>query len=122
MIRKPEELTATGKRFCMIIYGAPGQGKTTLALSAPNPILCDFDRGVLRVRAEHRTATAEFEGYAEFLDDIQTPEFKRYETIVIDTAGSMLSMMAEHCRQLKGRGVKVHKIRYKRLCKMPIDK
>jgi hypothetical protein len=27
-----------------------------------------------------------------------------------------------HCRQLKGRGVKVHKIRYKRLCKMPIDK
>ena len=54
MIVKPENMNFSDKTFSMIIYGSPGVGKTTLALSAPDPILLDFDRGVSRVRAEHR--------------------------------------------------------------------
>lgn len=43
MIRQPEEMTFTDKKFSMIIYGSPGLGKTTLALSAPAPVIIDFD-------------------------------------------------------------------------------
>ena len=104
MIKKPQELSAEGKKFSMILYGEPGIGKTTLALSAPNPILCDFDRGVLRVRAEHRKTTVEVSNYDEFLTDIGSAEFKSYETIVVDTAGSMVSMMyAKYDKELNTR-------------------
>jgi len=93
MIKKPQEISATGKKFSMIVYGEPGIGKSTLALSAPDPILCDFDRGVLRVRAEHRQTTIEVSGYDEFLADLDSEEVRQCETLVIDTAGSMVSMM-----------------------------
>jgi len=93
MIKQPEELTAEGKKFSMIIYSEPGLGKTTLALSAANPILCDFDRGVLRVRAEHRKQTVEVANYDEFLADLEHPDFQKADTVIIDTAGSAVSMM-----------------------------
>lgn len=93
MIKKPSDITAAGKKFSMIIYGEPGIGKTTLGCSAPAPVLCDFDRGVLRVRAEHRKDTIEVSSYDEFLSDLGSEEVKGYETLIIDTAGSMVSMM-----------------------------
>lgn len=37
----------------MMIYGQAGMGKTTLALSAPKPLLLDFDNGVKRVNNAH---------------------------------------------------------------------
>lgn len=60
MIVAPENMTFSGKKFSMILYGSPGVGKTTLALSAPNPVLLDFDRGISRVRSNHRKATEFF--------------------------------------------------------------
>ena len=57
MITLPEEMTFTDKNFSMILYGPPGIGKTTPALSAPDPILIDFDHGISRVKAQHRKAT-----------------------------------------------------------------
>ena len=36
----------------ILIYGDPGIGKTTLANTAPNPLVLDFDRG--SHRASHR--------------------------------------------------------------------
>jgi len=106
-IKQPQDLSATGKKFSMIVYGEPGMGKSTLAMSAPNPILCDFDRGVLRVRAEHRVVTIEISakgGYDEFLKDLESDEVRQSETLVIDTAGSMVSMMyAKFDKQLNTR-------------------
>lgn len=93
MIKQPQELSAIGKMFSMIIYGEPGIGKTTVAKSAELPVLCDFDRGVLRVRAEHRTPTIEISNYDEFLVDLEDEQMKQFKTIIIDTAGSMVSMM-----------------------------
>jgi len=93
MIKQAQELSAIGKKFSMIIYGEPGIGKSTIALSAPNPVLCDFDRGVFRVKAEHRTTTIEVSEYDEFLADLESPEVQKCETLIIDTAGSMVSMM-----------------------------
>ena len=54
MILTPEKMDFSRQTFSAIIYGSPGIGKTTLACSAPKPLLIDFDRGVSRVRADHR--------------------------------------------------------------------
>jgi len=95
MIKKPEDLTFENKKFSMILYGAPGVGKTTLALSAPKPVLIDFDRGISRVKAYHRALTIECSKYEEVLQDIQSPEIKDCETIVIDTGGALISYLQD---------------------------
>lgn len=94
-IKKPDQLNFNDKKFSMIIYGSPGTGKTTLALSAPNPVLFDFDRGVSRVKAEHRRDTSECATYEEVLNDIRSPEMKNYETVIIDTGGSFVTILKD---------------------------
>ena len=93
MIKQPNELTFNDKKFSMILYGSPGVGKTTLALSAPNPILIDFDRGVSRVKSYHRKLTIVCSTYEEVLHDIESPEVKDCETIIIDTGGSFVTFL-----------------------------
>ena len=95
MILKPEEMSFADKKFSMIIYGPPGVGKTTLALSAPSPILIDFDRGVSRVKAYHRKATIMCDKYEEIRKDIESPEMSEFETIIIDTGGSFVTNLQE---------------------------
>lgn len=95
MIKQPMEMDFSGKKFSMIIYGSPGVGKTTLALSAPEPILIDFDRGISRVKAYHRKATIECDRYEDVLEDIKSPEIRDYQTIVIDTGGSFVSFLQD---------------------------
>lgn len=56
LIRKPNEIQIQGK-IKMLIYGQPGMGKTTMALSAPDPLLIDCDNGVQRVNPAHISDT-----------------------------------------------------------------
>lgn len=95
MIKQPTELTFNDKKFSMILYGAPGVGKTTLALSAPSPVLIDFDKGVSRVKAYHRKLTIVSQTYEEVLSDVESPEIKECETIIIDTGGSFVSYLQD---------------------------
>ena len=95
MIKQPYEMNFDSKKFSMILYGSPGVGKTTLALSAPNPILIDFDRGMSRVKSYHRKPTIVCENYEEVLHDIQLPEINEFETIVIDTGGSFITYLQD---------------------------
>lgn len=94
-IVKPDEMSFKDKKFNVILYGAPGVGKTTLALSAPAPLLIDCDRGAGRVRADFRRDMLTAESYAGILDDLQSPEIRNYETIVIDTGGSFVTMLQD---------------------------
>ena len=94
-IVKPEAMDFSKQTFSMIIYGSPGTGKTTMALSAPNPILLDFDNGISRVRAEHRKDTSVCATYEEILTDIYSPAMKDYETVVIDTGGSFITYLKD---------------------------
>ena len=96
MIKQANELTFGDKKFSMILYGAPGVGKTTLALSAPNPVLIDFDKGVSRVKAYHRRLTIVCDTYEEVLNDIQATEIKDCETIIIDTGGSFVNYLQDY--------------------------
>lgn len=92
-IRKPHELSV--QTFIKaLIYGQPGIGKTTFALSAPNPILLDFDSGVHRVESAHQTDTLQIESWQDVIDELNAGTFAHYQTIVIDTAGKMLDYMS----------------------------
>jgi len=85
----------SGKKFSMIISGSPGMGKTTMALSAPNPIIIDFDKGISRVKAQHRKPTIMCVNYEDVLADLNDPEIKKFETIIVDTGGSFITFLQD---------------------------
>lgn len=98
LIKKPNELQVK-RTLSALIYGQPGMGKTTLALSAPHPLLLDFDGGVHRVNAAHRVDTVQITKWEEVDEVLQSPEITDYATFVIDTAGKMLSFMDKYIMQ-----------------------
>ena len=55
MIRNPNDIQEGAKKIRMLIAGYPGIGKSTLALSAPNPLHIDVDFGIDRI--ERATAS-----------------------------------------------------------------
>lgn len=94
-IVRPENMDFSKQKFSAIIYGSPGTGKTTLACSAPKAILIDFDRGVSRVRADHRVPTIICDSYEEVKNDIHSPEMAEFDTVVIDTGGSFVTFLKD---------------------------
>lgn len=105
-VKKPAELDFSDKKFMVIISGQPGLGKTTLALSAPKPFLFDTDNGVARVKAEHRCPTSTVSSYEELLDDMKSEEYRAAETIVIDTAGTLVQLMKPWAKKQDARAAK----------------
>lgn len=95
MITKPEDMNFDNKKFSVLLYGAPGVGKTTLALSAPEPILIDFDRGMSRVKTQHRKTAIFCEKYEDVLADLESPEMKDFQTVIVDTGGSFVSFLQD---------------------------
>jgi len=94
-IVKPENMDFSGKKFSMIISGSPGTGKTTLALSAPNPIIIDFDKGISRVKAQHRKSTIMCSTYEDVLTDLNNPDIQKFDTIIVDTGGSFITFLQD---------------------------
>ena len=92
MIRKPNEIAAKPKKMRFLLAGFPGIGKTTLALSAPKPLLIDVDKGIDRVAAKNRTDFIQPENYEELLSDLNS-DLSDYETLVFDTGGKLLDLM-----------------------------
>lgn len=92
LIKKPHELLVQNS-IKVLIYGQPGIWKTTLALSAPAPILFDFDNGVHRVNPIHQTDTVQIESWQNMVDVLTSEDLSNYKTIVIDTAGKMLDFL-----------------------------
>lgn len=122
-VKTPAELDFSNKKFMAIISGQPGLGKTTLALSAPKPLLFDTDNGVARVKAEHRCPTSTVSSYEELLDDMKSVEYRAAETIVIDTGGTLVQLMKPWAKKQDARASKngqamfgVIKQEFDRLC------
>jgi hypothetical protein len=93
MIKKATQLDFTNKKLKVLIAGYPGIGKTTLALSAPKPLLLDLDNGIDRVEAKYRSDTSVVQSYDELLADLASADLSEYETIVVDTGGKLLELM-----------------------------
>ena len=96
LIKKAAELNLQTK-MKVLIYGQAGTGKSTLAISAPKPLLFDFDGGVHRINFSHLSGvdTVQITSYQNFLDVLEE-DLSSYESFIIDTGGKMLDYMAEH--------------------------
>ena len=92
LIRKPNELVIP-TTVKMMIYGQAGMGKSTLALSAPKPLLLDFDGGAKRINMNHlenvdSVQIEKWDDMKELLSDVQS--LAPYQSIVVDTVGKMM--------------------------------
>lgn len=74
------------------IYGDPGIWKTSLAFTAKNPILFDFDKGAYR--ASNRKDTVQIKTWQE-VATFTAQDLASYDTIIIDTAGRALDMIID---------------------------
>lgn len=77
----------------ILYYGEAGIGKTTLANTANNAIVLDFDKG--SHRASYRQDVLSIDKWADIAYNMQAflGALEKYDTIVIDTIGNMLDFM-----------------------------
>lgn len=97
LFKKPSELEFV-TTIKMLVYGQPGIGKSTMALSAPSPVMFDFDEGLKRVHVAFHCPSLQVKSWEEALqalDELKTGEVE-YSTIVIDTVGKMLDFMSDY--------------------------
>ncbi|MBR8810562.1 ATP-binding protein [Bacteroides pyogenes] len=90
LIKKSNELEIPST-IKMMLYGQAGMRKTTTALSAPKPLLLDFDNGVKRVNMSHLDGVdivqiTSWDDIKQVLQEDLSP----YQTIVVDTIGKMM--------------------------------
>lgn len=96
LIRKSTELTIPST-VKMMIYGQAGMGKSTLALSAPAPLLLDFDNGVKRINMVHLDGvdTVQVSTWQDVQMVLQE-NLSAYRTIVVDTIGKMMDYIISY--------------------------
>ena len=93
LIKKPEEQPIK-KTILGGIYGQPGIGKSTVALSLPRPLLIDVDHGLHRVQAEYRCPSVRVESYADVVNVLKE-DLSEFDTICIDTLGKLIDFMCD---------------------------
>jgi hypothetical protein len=91
LIKHPHELSVQVKIKCLI-YGQIGTGKTTLATSAPRPVLLDYDGSTHRVNYGHLCDTVPIQSWEDTQQFLKS-DLTGYETVIVDTAGKMLDYM-----------------------------
>lgn len=96
LIRKSNELVIP-TTVKMMIYGQAGTGKSTVALSAPKPLLLDFDNGVKRINMVHleNIDTVQVTSWSD-VQQVLKEDLSGYQTIVVDTIGKMMDFIITH--------------------------
>lgn len=89
-IIKKNEVIKT-ENIIVTLYGQPGIGKTSYALTSKNPILFDFDKGMQR--ALLRADCLPIDNWQQ-IDNLTENDLLAYDTIVIDTVGRLLEVLA----------------------------
>ncbi len=79
--------------FFIILYGAAGVGKSTLASHAPNPLFIDVEKGTNKLDVERIT---DINKYSQFIECLQLAEIHNYDTIVIDSIDYLEQMIFDH--------------------------
>jgi hypothetical protein len=90
IVKSTEPIIVEHPIFCM--FGRPGICKTSLAFSAPKPLLLDFDGGAHR--AVNRRDTLRITSWDDVVELMATPEaIEPYDTFVVDTVGRALDVI-----------------------------
>lgn len=95
----------------VLLYGDPGSGKTTLACTFPNPLVADYERGLMSVRkmggvlrlpkspkltlstvARHEAALATIKA------ELKT-KAPRFKTVVVDSLNSVQNVFKKNVRE-----------------------
>ena len=83
-----------------LVYGQAGVGKSTIACSAPNAVLFDFDGGVNRINGAHQIPTVQVHSWEEAQEAFaEVKASAEYKSIVIDTVGKMLAYMEDYIKR-----------------------
>lgn len=92
---KPASQLARNLGVKAVLYGGPGIGKTPTAATAPNPVMCVVEPGMISLRKNSTLPC--FEAYsADKIDEFfkwvfNSNERKKFDTIIVDS----ISQMAE---------------------------
>lgn len=89
-----EVIESTGLN--VLIYGEPGIGKTTLANTAPNAIVLDFDKGCHR--ASYQQRVVQFDSWQDLLQSKNELDtlLTNCDTVIVDTVGTLLDSINQH--------------------------
>lgn len=77
----------------VVIYAQPGIGKTTLAYTAAQPLLLDFDRG--SHRAPNRGDSVQISQWTD-MTRMDEEDLRGYSTVIVDTGGRALDILEQH--------------------------
>lgn len=96
LIKKSTELNIP-TNVKMMLYGQAGFGKSTVALSAPMPLLLDFDNGVKRVNDSHLQSVdiVQVTSWND-MKVLMSENLSAYQSIVIDTIGKMMDFIISY--------------------------
>lgn len=83
----------------MMVYGSAGFGKTTFALSAPKPLIIDFDNGLSRVNIGHlpQNGIVQPTSWNDIKELFESVDLSEYQSIITDTIGKMMDFIIVHC-------------------------
>lgn len=79
------------ERLNVVLYGPPGIGKTSLAFTAADPLLLDFDQGAHR--AHGRRDIVQVRSWDD-VAGISAADLEPFRTVVVDTAGRALDVLS----------------------------
>ena len=95
LIVQPRDLNWNVPIACLI-YGQPGCGKTSLAISSEKPLLIDLDNGLLRIPPNRHCPSVPVSNYQQVLDVLNSDEIDEFQTIVIDTFGKLILAIGDY--------------------------
>ena len=79
-------------RVVCLIYGLPGIGKTSVALTASKPVLLDFDEGVHRAVGRSGIPSKRVRTWAD-VAGLTTDDLEPFDTVVVDTIGGCIDKL-----------------------------
>jgi len=80
-------------RIVVLVYSAPGVGKTSMGFTASNPLLLDFDEGAYG--SEYRKASVQVRTWEDIIG-LTADDLAPYDTICIDTVGRLLDALTAY--------------------------
>lgn len=104
-IIKTSEMTV--ENVVVTIYGSPSSGKTSLAFTAKNPLMLDFDNGVHRAYGlTGNEPIVKCKAWQD-VDGITKADLEGFDTLIVDTVGSMTAAIQTYAEQKGKKGMQL---------------